>query len=570
MRDRRKARELALQVLYQMDVREIPAEKALGIILSRYRFRPGVRKFSEILVRGVSRYFFPINSLIEDYARNWTLERMAVVDRNILRLAIYELLFLEEIPPAVSINEAVEIAKRYGTQDSGKFVNGILDKIHRQRGQDSCLKWTHLKNVLCRNPYLKKLAQIKGKEKLWLVGGYLRDHLLDKENKDLDLIVEDPEFKVAQRFAQEMRAALFALSPTARRSVLPDGVIIDFNLKRAPSLKEDLLQRDFTIDALALDLDYLEIPSLTLIDPSTGLEDLISRKIKLIGKRSLEDDPLRMLRAFRLASQLHFTIEDEITSFIKQKSFLIKKISKERVRDEIFLLLKSLFSYEYLKDSSATAILKEVLSQTPNVENLRKIEMILNSSNEKIISDELRKKIISHLEERKVGTRKRKELLKFIALIFPSPEKRSLSLTARELKLGQKEVRIIKKIEKLYPSLKELKKKQGDPKLVAQFFLEAKEETIEVLLLFLAENLEKEKSLKLATSLLEEYFQKSSLILQPPKLIDGNDLTKSLGIAPGPKVSHLLSEIHRAQLMGKVKTREEALRHARQILSQTS
>jgi len=566
MRNRRKARELALQVLYQMDVREISAEKALRLIFSRYRFKPTVRKFSEMLVRGVYQYLLPINFLIEEYAKNWTLERMAIVDRNILRLVIYELLLLKEIPAAVSINEAVDIAKRYGTKDSGKFVNGILDKIHRERGRDSCLKWSYLKSVLCGDSYLGKLLEIKGGEKLWLVGGYLRDHLLDKKSKDLDLIVEDPEFKVAQRFAREMRANLFALSSTTRRSVLPDGIIIDFNLKSSASLKMDLLQRDFTINALALDLDCLEIPSLTLIDPYTGLEDLINKKIKLISKKSLEDDPLRMLRAFRLASQLNFTIEDEITSFIKQKSFLIRKTSKERIRDELFLLFKNSSSYEYLKNSSLTAILKEVFKATPNIENVKRIEMIL--SKKKIISGNLKKKIISHLEKKKGSVRKRGELLKFITLIFPpSPENYNLSPIARKLKLTQREIRIIKKIEKIYPWLKELERKQGDPELIARFFIQAKEETIEILLLFLTENLENDRFSKLAICLLGEYFQKSCLILKPPELINAENLIKSLGVAPGPQISHLLNEIHQAQVMEKVKTRQEALKYASELLS---
>lgn len=88
-----------------------------------------VRLFAEPLIRGVIEHRQQCDDQIQKYAKNWDLHRMATVDRNILRLAIYEMLHRQDIPPVVSINEAVDIAKKFSTQDSGKFVNGILDKV---------------------------------------------------------------------------------------------------------------------------------------------------------------------------------------------------------------------------------------------------------------------------------------------------------------------------------------------------------------------------------------------------------------------------------------------------------
>ncbi|GAG42236.1 unnamed protein product, partial [marine sediment metagenome] len=183
-------------------------------------------------------------------------------------------------------------------------------------------KWDFLGDVLQEDPHLKELIELKEKEKLWLVGGCLRNLLLGKEKKDLDLITEDSHFRVAELFAQRTRRSLVALGPNLRRVALPEGIFIDFSLKKYPSLEKDLLQRDFTINSLALDLDSLNLPFLFLIDPKTGLEDLMNKKIRLLRKDPFKDDPLRMLRAFRLASQLDFTIEDKITKFIKDKSSL--------------------------------------------------------------------------------------------------------------------------------------------------------------------------------------------------------------------------------------------------------
>jgi N utilization substance protein B len=90
------------------------------------------RLFADPLIRGVIEHRDAIDEQIKSRAKNWDLHRIATVDRNIMRLAIYEMLFRDDIPPVVSINEAVDIAKKFSTQDSGKFVNGILDKIRSE------------------------------------------------------------------------------------------------------------------------------------------------------------------------------------------------------------------------------------------------------------------------------------------------------------------------------------------------------------------------------------------------------------------------------------------------------
>jgi len=90
-----------------------------------------VKAFTAKLIAGVADKSKVIDGLISKYATNWQLDRMAVIDRNVLRLATYELLFMDDIPPKVSINEAIDIAKKFGGDDSGKFVNGVLDKINK-------------------------------------------------------------------------------------------------------------------------------------------------------------------------------------------------------------------------------------------------------------------------------------------------------------------------------------------------------------------------------------------------------------------------------------------------------
>ncbi|RDV82984.1 transcription antitermination factor NusB [Ammonifex thiophilus] len=126
---RRRAREAALMVLFQVDVGGAVVEEALERTLAEWRLGNASREFATSLVLGTLAHRPQIDRVIEELSRGWRLERMNRVDRNVMRLALYELLFRQDIPPAVAINEAVELAKRYGGEESPRFVNGILGKV---------------------------------------------------------------------------------------------------------------------------------------------------------------------------------------------------------------------------------------------------------------------------------------------------------------------------------------------------------------------------------------------------------------------------------------------------------
>jgi N utilization substance protein B len=130
MKNRRKSREAALQALYYMDVRENISLEALELFQRCFPPSEKVLPFFEALTKGVMRNRPQIDRLIERFSSNWKISRMACVDRNVMRIALYEILFLEDIPEKVSINEAIDIGKKFGTEDSGAFINGILDSAH--------------------------------------------------------------------------------------------------------------------------------------------------------------------------------------------------------------------------------------------------------------------------------------------------------------------------------------------------------------------------------------------------------------------------------------------------------
>ncbi len=131
MRRRTKAREYALQMLYQVDVSRGEPQQTVQDFWTYHSVPPDVRTFADQLAQGTLAHRQEIDRLIASHADNWDIGRMAVVDRNILRLGAYELLYVEDVPPKVCLNEAVELAKRFGDEESSKFVNGILDTIHK-------------------------------------------------------------------------------------------------------------------------------------------------------------------------------------------------------------------------------------------------------------------------------------------------------------------------------------------------------------------------------------------------------------------------------------------------------
>lgn len=131
MGGRRLSREITLKILFQIDLANANMEEALIYAFENNKFSEEIKEFVLLLVKGVVSNLSEIDKIIINYAKNWSLERITNIDRNILRVAIYEILYLDNVPKNVSINEAIELAKKYGTKSSFSFVNGVLSKIDK-------------------------------------------------------------------------------------------------------------------------------------------------------------------------------------------------------------------------------------------------------------------------------------------------------------------------------------------------------------------------------------------------------------------------------------------------------
>jgi N utilization substance protein B len=133
MGKRRSSREFALKFLYQSEFNEGDVEEQLSQFQERSSCNEEVGRFLDELVHTVLNHKGEIDSILRKYSDHWALDRMTVIDRNILRIGVCELMYLENIPPKVAINEAVEISKKYGSEDSPDFINGVLDRIYKDR-----------------------------------------------------------------------------------------------------------------------------------------------------------------------------------------------------------------------------------------------------------------------------------------------------------------------------------------------------------------------------------------------------------------------------------------------------
>lgn len=140
MRGRRKAREIALQVLYSLNFVNIDAQDALELFWGNFVAPKSAKDFAAFLVHGTCEHKEELDKLIDSCSDNWSLGRMSKVDINILRLAVFEFIYCDDIPPKVTLNEAVDLGKTFGSENSGSFINGILDALNLKLNKKNATK----------------------------------------------------------------------------------------------------------------------------------------------------------------------------------------------------------------------------------------------------------------------------------------------------------------------------------------------------------------------------------------------------------------------------------------------
>ncbi len=373
----------------------------------------------------------------------------------------------------------------------------------------------------------------------YLVGGAVRDVLLNRSGNylDLDFVLPHSAIKTARNIANLYRAGFVVLDSdrSIARVVFPHATI-DFARQEGDSIEKDLFRRDYTINAIAYHCQERKI-----IDPLKGKEDLQQGVMRMISRKNLQEDPLRLLRGYRQACQLNFIIESETRQTIKELTPLFTRVATERVNSELGYLLASDNGSYWLKEAFQDGLLS-LYWQNSNEEKINYLEKI------DISAQWLREKF-SHFKNINPENYSSAKLACLTANNPGIAEKELLNL-----KYSRQEIKAVTTILKYTPCLSE---KDFATNLSAQyfFFLSVGKVFPNLAIFALAHDVRQD----LITMLLARYLDEHDFVAHPQPLLTGNDLMDSLKIPPSPLIKQLLTDVQIAYIEGKFTDKNGAL-----------
>ena len=466
----------------------------------------------------------------------------------------------------------------------------------------------------------------------WATGGFLRDSILGRTIGDIDLTIDGDPLDVGRVVADDLGGHYVVLDAERRhvRIARPDGPNVDITPLRAADITGDLRQRDFTINAMAVDLPTVG-EEFELLDSTSGMEDLHDRSVRMIAEQRLVDDPLRLLRGVRIATQLEFALETETAGAIRRQAASILDVAPERQREEIARIFSTdragagvrlleelgLFAHvfqemvvtrgveqpkEHTYDvlghcMAAVEYLDVVLAE--DEQSAPRYESLPNLPYWRVFWDELAacEGLREYLREPLAGDFDRRGLLKFCGLLHDIGKPATKSFEAngrmrffghsdagaklaaklmRRLRFSSREVSMVKAMIEAH--LRPLQMAQsGGPsrRAVYKFFRDTGEAGIETLILSIGDHLA-----TVAHRVNPDHFRQHAALIahiirtrfednsvvSPPRLVDGDDLMAAFGLEPGETVGRLLEAIRESQAAGEVIDREEALALAGRML----
>jgi len=468
----------------------------------------------------------------------------------------------------------------------------------------------------------------------YLSGGFVRDALIGRDSDDVDIIIGAKAMELARQVAKALGGTFVPLdqeNEIARVVLSGKGwgeqkkpLHLDLATMRG-SIGEDLAQRDFTIDAIAINLREIADPSAPLIDPFGGQRDLEAGVVRAISEEAFRRDPARLLRAPRLAAEFGFSLADETRAQIERHHQLITQVAAERVRDEFCRLLAAPKAAEWLRLLDELGLLLAILPELSpskgaeqpkehfwdvlahSIETVATTEFLLRIEGSGYLSDEIlafvpwSQALEGHFEEEVASGHKRKTLLKLAGLLhdIAKPQTRTIEETGRtrffghakegaaiaqgileRLRFSVREREMVRKVieHHLRPGQMAGEEELPTRRAIYRYFRDTGDVGIDTIFLNLADhlatrgpNLELEEWRRHAQSMayvLEQRFREESVV-SPPKLISGHDLIDILGMSPGRELGQLLEAVREAQAAGEIATREEALlfiqkRHTKQ------
>jgi poly(A) polymerase len=478
--------------------------------------------------------------------------------------------------------------------------------------------------------------KLQGITSVYLVGGAIRDVLLSRPIHDMDFVVLKDAGKVAKKLADDLRGGFYMLDEERdiARVIIdqPNGkkFYLDFSALREENLFKDLKSRDFTINAMAVNVAQPEL----LIDPLKGIDDIKGGFLQICNPNSFRNDPIRVIRAVRMAIQFDLKITENTLHALKEQVSSLHAISQERIRDELFRMLES------DKNASALRLLDQLgILDTlwPELSALKSLEYE-NMANQNVWQhtlatiqglDDIWRVLIGEFEEEKasnllLGTlvsrlgryrtdfdhhfqlginpsRSRKALLFYTALFHDcgkstvqvsnlsgqityeghdSAAEAIVKEAARKIRLSENEVSVITLMVKEHMKFNQFSQAGvlPDNREIHSYYKKNRSYGIDLCFIALAniigtyqhaldQDIWLEK-VNLARVLMEAYFEKYDKVVNPPKILSGSDIMKNFNLEPGKQVGELLEEVQAAQAEGKITTKAEAMSYIKSLIKQ--
>jgi len=453
----------------------------------------------------------------------------------------------------------------------------------------------------------------------YLVGGFVRDVLLGRTTADIDIAVEADALEIAPKIAIALNGRYVLLDEENRvgRVIVSNEAgqwELDFSTVKG-SIEQDLARRDFTIDAMAVNLRALAIDPahVHLIDPLNGWTDLRQGLIRTVAETTFESDAVRLLRAVRLAAELGFNIDNRTETLIRHHCNLVTGVAGERIREELLRLLAipqagQLF---YLDDLGLLTAMIPELAQAKGVEQPKEhfwnvfdhslqtvaaVDFLLRQGSWEYARDESltvtpwSEVLAQHFNQEVSSGSTRRVLLKLAALLhdIAKPQTKAIDANGRmrflghanegaaiaadilkRLRFSSREIKLVELMVRHHLRPVQLSH-EGLPshRAVYRYFRDIGEAGIDTLFLSMADHLaarglhldptQWQWHAQLVSYVLAQRFEQESLVL-PPKLVDGHDLINIFGIKPGSRIGEILELVREAQASGELTTREEAL-----------
>ncbi|RJO63326.1 MAG: CCA tRNA nucleotidyltransferase [Dehalococcoidia bacterium] len=486
---------------------------------------------------------------------------------------------------------------------------------------------------------LAKLQNILAQRHIeaYIVGGLVRDMVMGRNKADIDIAIAGDALAIGPEIAVHLKAHCVVLdSENSVVRLLPqkeglevfEAWQIDVATLQG-NLAEDLGRRDFTVNALAIDLAKLSLTSndkieATVIDPFGGLGDIQKKLIRAVNPQVFKNDAIRLLRGLRLGADLGFVIESQTEALIERDHELIKNVAGERVREELLRLLALPDSYQAIvymdKLGLLTAIIPE-LAPTRDVDqpkehawnvfhhsarSISALDFILRRSGWAFADSSVLagipwdENIESYFEAKVSPLSTRRVLTKLAALLhdIAKPQTRIVNEFGRvrfyghpqegapvaaaileRLRFSKHEIKFVETIVRYHLRPVQMTEDGAPPtrRAVYRYFRDMDEAAIATLYFSLADHLatrgpDLEKAnwdwhVGVMAHLITEH-EKAPETIEPPKLLDGHDLKHALGLTPGPRLGELLEELREAQAAGEITTREEALDYVKKMVDE--